>query len=174
MGGYIQSDSKILGVKKYTSRIGTIIALLNLLDKDIQSFIEAILDLKNNEKTTLTILFLIRKLSFSKRLEFLDVLLKDEHGDKIDNYISLRSEIVKCSQIRNRFAHSQTYFTRDDNCTHMLISSFQKTKDNQEEKPFDEITLKNLDVYVKRFRKLIDNFNYFTWELGYFQGQRVT
>jgi len=51
MGGYkIQSDSKIPGVKKYTSRIGTLITLFNLLDHDIQSFIEAILDLENNKK----------------------------------------------------------------------------------------------------------------------------
>jgi hypothetical protein len=171
MGGYkIQSDSKIPGVKKYTSRIGTLITLFNLLDHDIQSFIEAILDLENNKKTTLTIFFLIRNLSFSKRLEFLDVLLKDKHDRKIDSYINLRSEIVKCSKIRNSFAHSQTYFTQDDNGTHMLISSFQKTKDSQKEKPFDEITPKDLNAHIKRFRKLIDNFNYFTWELGYFQG----
>ena len=79
MGYYKLSDSDSAEIKKYTSRVGTLITLLNYLDYHIQIFIEAILDLESDKSTTQPIIALTRSFDFSRRINFLKSLIKSKH-----------------------------------------------------------------------------------------------
>lgn len=172
MGYYKLSDSDGPEIKKYTSRIGTLITLLNYLDYHIQIFIEAILDLESDKNTTRPITALIRSFDFSKRINFLKSLIKSKHKQELADYAKLHDEIIKCSEIRNNMAHSQIYFWDDPKGTHMMVSNMKKTE-LPPEKAYDQLTVKELDDYIKKFQALIDKFDSFTYKLGYFQGHRV-
>lgn len=172
MGYYEFSDSDGPEIKKYTSRVGILITLLNYLDYHIQIFIEAILDLESGKSTTQPITALTRSFDFSKRTNFLKSLIKSKHKQELANYTKLHDEIIKCSEIRNNIAHSQIYFWDDPEGTHMMVSSMKKSE-LPPEKAYIQLTLKELDDYIKKFQDLIDKFNSFTYKLGYFQGHRV-
>lgn len=172
MGYYKLSDSDSPEIKKYTSRVGTMITLLNYLDYHIQIFIEAILDLESDKSTTKPIILLTRSFDFSRRINFLKSLIKSKHAQELNTYTKLHEEIIKCSEIRNNIAHAQIYFWDDPSGTHMMVSNMKKSE-LPPEKSYDQLTIKELDSYVQKFQKLIDDFNSFTYKLGYFQGHRV-
>lgn len=172
MGYYKLSDSDGLEIKKYTSRIGILITLLNYLDYHVQIFIETILDLESDKSTTKPIIALTRSFDFSRRINFLKSLIKSKHKQEIANYAKLHDEIIKCSEIRNNIAHSQIHFWDDPHGTHMMVSNM-KNSELTPEKAYDQLTVKELDDYIKQFQDIIDRFNSFTYKLGYFQGHRV-
>lgn len=169
MGYYELSGSDNPKIKRFTSRVGTIITLLNYLDYNIQIFIEAILNLENDKNVSKTIISLIRTFDLSRRLNFLKSLIKNKHQDKFEEYCLLHDNFVKISEIRNYIAHSQVYFWDDPNGTHMMISNMKKSE-LPPEKAYNQITIKQLSGYVKEFRKNIDLLSEFTYDLGYFQG----
>jgi hypothetical protein len=172
MGYYKLSDSDGPEIKKYTSRIGILITLLNYLDYHVQTFIEAILDLEEDKSTTQPIIMLTRSFDFSRRINFLKSLIKSKHKQELTAYIKLLDEIIKCSEIRNNIAHSQIYFWDDPKGTYMMVSNMKKSE-LPPEKAYDQLTVEELDDYIKKFQVLIDSFNSFTYKLGYFQGHRV-
>lgn len=172
MGYYKLSDSDGPEVKKYTSRIGILITLLNYQDYHCQTFIEAILDLESDKSTTKPIIALTRSFGLSRRINFLKSLIKSKHSKEIGDYTKIHEEITKCSEIRNNLAHSQIYFWDDPDGTHMMVSNMKKSE-LPPEKAYDKLTIEELDAHIKRFRVLLDIFNEFTYKLGYFQGHRV-
>lgn len=169
MGYYNLSDSDDPEIKEYTYKIGALITLLNYLDFHIQIFVEAILELDNNKSTTLPIIMMTRNFDFSRRVNFLKTLIKSKHKDNFGNYEKLHGEIIKCSELRNKLAHSQMYFWDDPDGTHMFVSSMKKTN-LPPEKSYDQITMKELESNVERFKRITQDFHEFTWGLGYFQG----
>lgn len=168
MGGYKLSGSSEPEIKKYTLRIGILITSLNYLDFHIQSFIEAILGLENNIKIGQPIVALTRSFDLSKRVFFLKSLIKSKHEQEYTEYIKLHDRIIKCSEIRNNLAHSQVYFADNDKGTYMMISSIRK--ELPPEKPYNQLTIVELDNTIKIFQNLINDFQNFTYSLGYFQG----
>lgn len=172
MGYYTLLDSDSLKIKKFTSRMGTLITLLNYLDYHIQIFIEAILDLENDKSTTSVVISLVRGFDFSKRLNFLKSLIKSKHKEYLADYSRLHEEITKCSEIRNNLAHSQIYFWDNPSGIHMMVSNMKKSE-LPPEKNYDEVTIKELESYIKKFQDINEKFDSFTQELGYFQGHRV-
>lgn len=172
MGYYKLSDSNEPAIKEYASRIGILVTLLNYLDYHIQIFIEAILDLESDKSTTKPIIALTRNFDFSRRISFLKSLIKSKHRQEFEGYIKLHDDIIKCSKVRNNIAHSQIYFWDDANGTHMMVSNMKKSE-LPPEKAYDQITVNELDSYVKKLKGIIDSFDSFTYKLGYFQGHRV-
>lgn len=172
MGYYKLSDSNDIEIKKYSSRIGTLITLLNYLDYNIQIFIESILDLEADKSTTKPIISLTRSFDFSKRINFLKSLIKSKHPQKLEDYLKIHEEIIKCCEIRNNIAHSQIYFWDDPNGTHMMVSNMKKSE-LPPEKSYDQVALDGLDKNIKRFQDVSKKFESFTYKLGYFQGHRV-
>ncbi|OGE29614.1 hypothetical protein A2867_01990 [Candidatus Daviesbacteria bacterium RIFCSPHIGHO2_01_FULL_40_11] len=172
MGYYKLSDSDSAEIKKYTSRVGTLITLLNYLDYHIQIFIEAILDLESDKSTTQPIIALTRSFDFSRRINFLKSLIKSKHNKELADYTKLQEEIVKCSEVRNHIAHSQIYFWDDPHGTHMMVSNMKKSE-LPPEKAYDQLTVEELDSYIKKFQDISKKFDLFTYKLGYFQGHRV-
>jgi ribosomal protein S15P/S13E len=157
-------------VEKYAAKIGVLITLMNSLDHDIQIFIEAILEAENHTKTNANILSVVRGFEFSKRLNFLKSLIKTRHADRLNDYLKIHDDIIKSSEVRNKFAHSQVYFWDDPDGTHMMVSNIKKIDEYVTENMFDQIAIEYLEELVKNCRHLISKFNNFTYELGYFQG----
>ncbi len=172
MGYYKLSDSDSAEIKKCTSRIGTLITLLNYLDYHIQVFVEAILDLENDKTTTKPIIALTRSFDFSRRINFLKSLIKSKHSKEITDYLELHEEIISCSEIRNNIAHSQIHFWDDPDGTHMMVSNMKKSE-LPPEKAYVQVTTEELDNYIKQFQDVSKKFESFTYKLGYFQGHRV-
>jgi hypothetical protein len=172
MGYYKLSDSDTSEIKEYTLKIGTLITLLNYLDYHIQGFVEAILDLEPDKSTTTPLIMLTRNFDFSRRIKFLKSLIKSKHEKNFVEYGKLHDEIIKCSEIRNGLAHSQIYFWDDPNGTHMMVSSMKKSE-LPPEKAYDQLTISQLDDYIKKFKDISSKFESFTYKLGYFQGHRV-
>lgn len=170
MGYYTQIDADDAEVEQYASKIGVLITLLNSLDYQIQIFIETILDLEKTKPTNYDLLTLIRSFEFSKRLNFLKSLIKKKHADKLEEYLKLHDEIIKCGEVRNKFAHSQVYFWDDPRGTHMMISSIKKIEEYAIDDLFDQVSITDLVETTTQFRDVIKRFNEFTYSLGYFQG----
>ncbi len=169
MGYYKLSDAEDSEIEKYTSKIGVIITMMNTLDHSIQIFVEAILESDRN-KTNTAILSVIRGFEFSKRINLLKSLISNNHYDKLNDYLKIHDEIIKCSEIRNKLAHSQVYFWDDPDGTHMMISNLKKIESNITDKTFDQISQEKLVGIIKQIRNLMNKFDSFTYSLGYFQG----
>ncbi|MFA5135877.1 MAG: hypothetical protein WC489_00610 [Patescibacteria group bacterium] len=173
MGAGKLIDTNNPDVGKYVLRIGEIITLLSNLDYNVEIFIEAIVNLDDSYQAKTSIISLIRRSSFSKRLEFLNDLLKEKHSEKYEIFQILYREIKECIEIRNTLAHSQVFFHNTKDNSIMMISNLKKIEVKSPRNFFDPISIEILDSYIKKFREVTKSFHSYTYSLGYFQGHSV-
>lgn len=170
MGYYKHLDADEESIAKYSSRIGSLITLLNYLEYNIQVFTEVLMEFDKSIPSNQIILQLLRKFEFSKRLIFLKDLVKKLHPEHFNDYLDIHRKIKEYSEIRNIYAHSQMYFWDNDEGTHMMISNLRSIDEDNLDTVFTQVTLSDLDRIVSNFRGTIEEFDSFTYKLGYFQG----
>jgi hypothetical protein len=173
MGAGKLLDTGNENIKEYVQRVGEIILLISYLDRNIQMFIEAILNFRYEYKSKITVTSLTRSFELSKRVDFLKVAIKEKHNNKLNEYLKLHKEIIECNRIRNELAHSQVYFHVENDMSIMMISNLKKIEVNSPKDFFKKVSIIELNSTIKRFRSLITNFNSFTYGLGYFQGHNA-